>query len=201
MRDMVLIGSILLAVTAVLGVVMRDRLSHLDSWALRDLHVTATSPLGQAVTAVSGAAVLVCAATLVVVAVAAWRRNPSRRGTIARYSLLLLACAAIVLTQQLFQRPGPPVVATDWTYPSGHATIATGLAFTAIAMALTMIPSWSRAVMWATSAAVVLTLASRVALGEHYVTDVLGALSGVTGIGLITIVVLRLSGRVVPQQP
>ncbi|MFC0113418.1 phosphatase PAP2 family protein [Kibdelosporangium aridum] len=166
---MVLIGSILLAVTAVLGVVMRDRLSHLDSWALRDLHVTATSPLGQAVTAVSGAAVL--------------------------------ACAAIVLTQQLFQRPGPPVVAADWTYPSGHATIAAGLAFTAIAMALTMVPSWSRAVMWATSVAVVLTLASRVALGEHYVTDVLGALSGVTGIGLITIVVLRLSSRVVPQQP
>jgi undecaprenyl-diphosphatase len=140
-----------------------------------------------------------CAAVLLVVAVVAWRRNPGRRKVVARYPLVLLACAAVAASQQIFQRPGPPVVAADWTYPSGHASIATAVAFTAVALCVTMLPAWRTVVIAVESIGVVLTLVSRVALGEHYVTDVLGAVAGVAGVGLLVLVVLRLTpGRPVP---
>lgn len=184
-RRLLTIGAGLLVATAVLGILIQNRLSPLDRWALRDAHVEPGSILGQVATALSGGAVLVCVATLVTVVVAVWRQ-----ASIAKYALVLVACAAVALTQQVFQCPGPPVVAADWTYPSGHASVAAALAFTAIAIAVVYLPARRNLVTAVVSVAVVLTLISRVALGEHYVTDVIGALAGVTGVGLVLVAVL-----------
>jgi undecaprenyl-diphosphatase len=94
-----------------------------------------------------------------------------------------------VLLQDVFQRQGPTAV-PDWSYPSGHVTISTAVAVTAVVLS-THLAAPRRGLVWvATIVAVLLTAASRVTLGEHFLTDVVGAVSGTVGVGVLAAVTL-----------
>jgi membrane-associated phospholipid phosphatase len=177
-------GAAGIAVMAVLGAVVRERWSPLDSWAIREARLPAGTPLNGAAEAVAGAAVLVAGAGLVL-ATAAALRHRTVRGLLWRHVVLLAACAAVAATQVLFQRPGPPGAGQDWTYPSGHATVVTAVAVTAIVLCHRAAPALVLPVLVVEVLAVVVTTASRVALGEHFPTDVLGAVAGAVGVGLV----------------
>ncbi len=176
-------GAAGIAAMAVLGAVVRERWSPLDTWAVGEARLLG-GPLIGAAEAIAGAAVLVSGAGLVLTTAAALRQ-PAVRRLLWRYAVLLAACAAVAATQVLFQRSGPPGAGQDWTYPSGHATAVTAVAVTAIVLCLRVAPRWVRPVLVGEALAVVVTTASRVALGEHFPTDVLGAVAGVVGVGLV----------------
>jgi membrane-associated phospholipid phosphatase len=169
---------------AVLGAIVRDRWSPLDTWVVRDAHLPAGTPLSGSVETVAGVAVLLAVAGLLVATVAALRQ-PALRAHLWRLATLLAACIAVAGTQMLFQRPGPPGAGQDWTYPSGHATVVTAVAVTAIVLCHRAAPRWIRPVLVVEVLAVLVTTASRVVLGEHFPTDVLGAVAGVVGVGLV----------------
>jgi membrane-associated phospholipid phosphatase len=176
-------GAAGIAAMAVLGALVRERWSPLDTWVIREAPLPG-GPLIGAAEAIAGAAVLVSGAGLVLTTAAALRQ-PAVRRLLWRHAVLLTACAAVAATQVLFQRSGPPGAAQDWTYPSGHATVVTAVAVTAIVLCHRAAPRWVRPVLVVEALAVVVTTASRVALGEHFPTDVLGAVAGVVGVGLV----------------
>jgi membrane-associated phospholipid phosphatase len=172
-------GAAGIAAMAVLGALVRERWSPLDTWVIREARMPGGPLIGAA-----GAAVLVSGAGLVLTTAAALRQ-PAVRRLLWRHAVLLTACAAVATTQVLFQRPGPPGAGQDWTYPSGHATVVTAVAVTAIVLCHRAAPRWVLPVLVVEALAVVVTTASRVVLGEHFPTDVLGAVAGVVGVGLV----------------
>jgi membrane-associated phospholipid phosphatase len=176
-------GAAGIAAMAVLGALVRERWSPLDTWAVGEARLLG-GPLIGAAEAIAGAAVLVSGAGLVLTTAAALRQ-PAVRRLLWRHAVLLTACAAVATTQMLFQRSGPPGAGQDWTYPSGHATVVTAVAVTAIVLCHRAAPRWVRPVLVVEALAVVVTTASRVVLGEHFPTDVLGAVAGVVGVGLV----------------
>jgi undecaprenyl-diphosphatase len=188
-------GAAAVAVAVALGVVVRDRWSPLDTWFVREFRLPVDP---WAVEAVAAIGVLLAVAGLVL-AVASALFLPTVRTRLWRHAVLFATCAAVAGTQALFQRPGPPGAGQDWTYPSGHAVVVTAVAVTAVALCRRAVPTWARAVLVAEALAVAVTTASRVVLGEHFPTDVVGAVVGVAGVGLVVTALLGTRER--PADP
>jgi undecaprenyl-diphosphatase len=98
-----------------------------------------------------------------------------------RPALLLAATAgaanlASSLLKNVYDRPRPDLIphldhVSSWSYPSGHATSVTAIV---VALALLAPPPWRRGAAWFAVAAILLTGLSRVMLGVHWPSDVLG---------------------------
>lgn len=117
--------------------------------------------------------------------VLAWRRRDLRLWkALALHGL----CCATIVARYLFDRVRP----TEYhlpSYPSGHTVAVASTAFTLVVLL-------RRGVLWAALAVVVAGFA-RIVLKMHWVTDVIGAALGVTGVGLLAAMALGLvtSGR------
>jgi undecaprenyl-diphosphatase len=98
-----------------------------------------------------------------------------------RLALLLAATAgaanlASSLLKNLFDRPRPGLIphldhVSSWSYPSGHATSVTAIA---LAFVLLAPAPWRRTAAGFAVVAILLTGLSRVMLGVHWPSDVLG---------------------------
>lgn len=175
-----LIAVVLLGALAALGAVVSDRLPPLDSILLsefRRLQETALWPLLQGVNLVGYPAVW---DTLVFTGAAflAFRwRNP---GPLLVPAWLFVGELAAVLVKLGVDRLRPPGVViedlvTVASFPSGHVTR------TAVTVGVALVLAWPalrhRAAAAAAAAATALLMGvSRMAAGEHWPTDVLGAL-------------------------
>jgi undecaprenyl-diphosphatase len=117
--------------------------------------------------------------------VLAWRRrDPRLWKALALHAL----CCATLLTRFLFDRVRPVEYHLP-SYPSGHTVAVASVGFT-------MVVLLKRGVLWAVLAVLVAGFA-RIVLAMHWVTDVVGAVLGVTGVGLLAAMLLGLvtSGR------
>ncbi|WP_086665230.1 phosphatase PAP2 family protein [Lentzea kentuckyensis] len=117
--------------------------------------------------------------------VLAWRRRDLRLWkALALHGL----CCATLLARWLFDRVRPIEYHLP-SYPSGHTVAVASVGFT-------MVVLLGRGVLWAALAVLVAGFA-RVVLEMHWVTDVIGAVLGVTGVGLVAALALGLvtSGR------
>ncbi|CCH28919.1 phosphatase PAP2 family protein [Actinosynnema sp. NPDC047251] len=85
-----------------------------------------------------------------------------------------------------------PVVFDLPSYPSGHVTAVTAVAFTGVVLCAHLARRHLRKAVLLAVVAVVLTAASRVALTMHWFTDTVGAALATTGVGLLAALVLRL---------
>ncbi|MCG8926702.1 phosphatase PAP2 family protein [Lentzea sp. CC55] len=120
-----------------------------------------------------------------VLSVLAWRRrDPRLWKALAVHAL----CCATIFTRFLFDRVRPVEYHLP-SYPSGHTVAVASVCFTLVVLL-------RRGVLWAVLAVLVAGFA-RVVLEMHWVTDVLGAALGVTGVGLLAATALGLvtSGR------
>ncbi|SDK36920.1 undecaprenyl-diphosphatase [Lentzea albidocapillata subsp. violacea] len=117
--------------------------------------------------------------------VLAWRRRDLR---LWKGLALHALCCATLLTRFLFDRVRPVEYHLP-SYPSGHTVAVASVGFT-------MVVLLKRGVLWAVLAVLVAGFA-RIILEMHWVTDVVGAVLGVTGIGLLAAMLLGLvtSGR------
>ena len=122
--------------------------------------------------------------------VLAWRRRDLRLWkALALHGL----CCATLLTRWLFDRVRPIEYHLP-SYPSGHTVAVASVGFT-------MVVLLRRGVLWPVVLSAVLAVIvagfARVVLEMHWVTDVIGAVLGVTGVGLVAALALGLvtSGR------
>ena len=183
-RLMAMAGAACALAFVVLGLLVGDGVPAVDRWIVDGIEIPPGSVLHQSALVLSTVGVVACFLVLVTVAVRAWRR--SRRGVdLVACTVLLVLCAAVAALQYVYRRPGPPGQPIGFSYPSGHASISGALAVTTVVVAAVFVRSWLRTVLVLQCTAVVLTMAARVALAEHYLTDVLGAALGVCAVGFL----------------
>jgi membrane protein DedA with SNARE-associated domain/membrane-associated phospholipid phosphatase len=111
------------------------------------------------------------------------------------------AAAMWQVTKVLVERPRPPaslwlVSVNSWSFPSGHATQAMAVYGCAAALAAAASNRWSaKAAEWAAAALLIGAIGlSRLYLGVHWLSDVLGGLAlGALWLGLVLIVVRAVS--------
>lgn len=143
-------------------------------------------------------------------AIAYWLRPADREAVAVVGALALVAIGAMDVLKPLFglARPGTPLggpeaypallrdlhgltaTASGYGFPSGHATLST-TAYLALAAALSI--GRSRRRFGAAAALIVLVSASRVALGVHYLVDVVAGVLLGTILLVATALVLRAS--------
>lgn len=156
------------------------------SWFVEH-RTTAWTTVMRLVTEIGGTAV-VAGLALVVAAVLAWRR-PERRGD----SLLIVIVAAgvgamILISKPIVGRTRPPLAQrlaeeTNQSFPSGHATASIALLGVLLVVLLPLVARrWARLLMIVGAVLVVALIGvSRLYLGVHWATDVVGGwLTGAT---------------------
>jgi undecaprenyl-diphosphatase len=184
-------------------VVSRDSLS-IDQSVLTWVGEHRSSALTSAMRIVTwlGSAAVLYPATLVL-ALYWWRRERDWRAGAMLAASLAGSTALYNLFKRIIERPRPPAkdalgTYTHWSFPSGHATQC--LAFFAMLLVLACLAGRARLRLWVIAAAAVVLVvgASRIYLGAHWFTDVLGgyALGGawvalLTAVGLTTTLVRR----------
>ena len=149
-------------------------LAHRDSW---NIYIARAARWG-------GLSEVVLPAVLVIGTVAAQGRWAARLSSGA--GLTVIASAGIYVETQvnaLINRVRPPVA--DWagpaggpSFPSGHTTAATLFAICCAWALMARVPAgWARRVMWAAAALYAAVIGwSRIWLGVHWPTDVVGGL-------------------------
>ena len=114
-------------------------------------------------------------ALVLLLAVLLWR-SAGHRPALILAGTAVAANLASSLLKNIFDRPRPDLIphldhVSSWSYPSGHATSVTAIA---LAFALLAPPPWRRAAAGCAAVAILLTALSRVMLGVHWPSDVLG---------------------------
>jgi membrane-associated phospholipid phosphatase len=156
---------------------------------------SATTTAMRTVTWLGSAAVLY-PATLVLALYWWWRDREWRAGAMLAASVAG-STTLYILFKRITERPRPPAsdalgTYTHWSFPSGHATQC--MAFFAMLVVVGWLAGWAQLRVWAiTAAAVVLVVgASRIYLGAHWFTDVLGGYAlGAAWVALLTAVCLK----------
>jgi undecaprenyl-diphosphatase len=144
--------------------------AHREAWLTQLIH---------AITDLGGAALLI---PLAVGAGLLWRwRTRTWRPLLLLASAYADAWALQITIKLLTHRPRPPAaLALDffsgYAFPSGHATNASAVYGMLAALLATVTTRWNRKVtLWAVAAGLVLLVGlSRIYLGGHWLTDVLG---------------------------
>ncbi len=150
-----------------------------------------------------GSAAVLYPATLVL-ALYWWRRERDRRPGAMLAASLAGSTVLYNIFKRITERPRPPApdalgTYSHWSFPSGHATQC--MAFFAMLLALAWLAGRPRLRLWSIAAAVVLAVgASRIYLGAHWFTDVLGgyALGGAWA-SLLTAAALKTILRAPPR--
>ena len=151
-----------------------------------------------------GSAAVLYPATLVL-ALYWWRRERDWRAGAMLAASLAGSTALYDICKWTAERPRPPAADAlgtyaHWSFPSGHATQC--MAFFAMLIALACYAGWARLRLWATSAAAVVLVvgASRIYLGAHWFTDVLGGYAlGAAWVSLLTVVCLKTTLQAPPR--
>ncbi|RKT53257.1 phosphatase PAP2 family protein [Saccharothrix australiensis] len=105
---------------------------------------------------------------------------------------VLLGVAWSTILARFAYRRVRPVEYDLPSYPSGHVTAVTAVAFTGVVLCAHLAPRLLRVAVGVAVVAVVLTAASRVVLEMHWFTDTVGAVLATTGVGLLAALALRL---------
>ncbi len=146
----------------------------LNRWALQHGGAVTVLKVLQAVLSPNTFRVLV-----LLVAIGLWRAGSRRLATWAVVTTALGALLGVVLKQVVHRArpsfPDPVAAAGSYSFPSGHALGSFLGAGVLLLIALPVLRGPARAAAWALAAGLVaLTGFDRVALGVHFVSDVLG---------------------------
>jgi undecaprenyl-diphosphatase len=191
------LGAVLCVALVALGLMVARQPLSLDSEIANDLRGEWQRPAGTVASIVSDilGPVLpwVFGTILFVTALIAWRRGDRGRAAVLLKitAVVLLARLTSVVLKPVFDRTRPRDF-PDFSYPSGHVVSTASTGVGAVLLCLWLAPRLLRRVAVISAVATVLCAASRVVLGVHWLSDTVGAVFGVLGIGILAAVALRL---------
>jgi membrane-associated phospholipid phosphatase len=197
------LGGVLCALFLLLGAAVARHPLGIDLAVAGGLQGWWRGTTGQVITMVSDAFGIVLpdifAIALPVAVVLCWYRGLRReRDVLVRTLPVLLLCRLIsVVGKPLFLRVRPRAYA-EFSYPSGHVVAAASTGLAVVLVCVWLAPRLARWMAGTFAAITVLVAATRLLLGVHWLTDTIGAVLGVLGIGLIGAVGVRLLPRRVP---
>ncbi|QFZ17394.1 phosphatase PAP2 family protein [Saccharothrix syringae] len=184
----VLVGVALALASLVLGLSVHREVPGID----RELHLVATE-LDPNVTHAAAVVSFVLSPGLATIALLslALRALLAKDALLLRAAVLLGVSWCTVLARYGYRRVRP-VEHPQWSYPSGHVTAVTAVAFTGVVLVGRLAHRYLRHAIALAATAVVLIAAGRVALEVHWFTDTVGAVLATTGVGLVAAHALRL---------
>ncbi|NIJ13506.1 undecaprenyl-diphosphatase [Saccharomonospora amisosensis] len=196
-RSNVVLGAVLLAVFVALGLVVRGSPGVVDD-ALRETiggqWQGAVGTVAAWVSLVLGPPLpVITGVALIVVTVRLRQLDDPRTRTLLRVLILLVACRITsVVAKPIFARDRPRTYPDAFSYPSGHVASVASTGFALAVLCAWLYPHLVRLVSWLAVVATALAAAARVALAVHWLTDTVGAVLAVGGVGLLVGVALKL---------
>ena len=186
------IGAVFCAAFVLLGLSVARQPLTLDVEVANALHGVYAEPLGRVAQAGSDVLGPVLPYVLGVALLALALRRREHLGLCVRLAVVLLLCRLTSLVfKPVFLRERPRDY-PDLSYPSGHVTSVASTGFVLVLLCAWLWPRLVKRVLSASAVAVVLCAACRVLLGVHWVSDTIGAVLAVTGVGLLSACALRL---------
>lgn len=190
-------GAVLLAWFGTLGVLVHRGPPALDRGIARALQGAWRTASGQVAGVISDVlgpilpVLLGCG--LLVTALVRYRRGDRwHAGLLLRAAAMLVVCRSISFVgKPMFDRIRPRPY-PDFSYPSGHVVSVASAGFVSAVLAAWLAPRMLRKLVPLAMLATALSAASRLALGVHWLTDTVGSVLGVLGLGLLASLVLRL---------
>jgi len=192
LKRWLVVGFALVAAFVALGLGVARHPLALDSQVANALHGVYTRPLGRVAEIGSDILGPVLPYVLGMALLALALRHREHTGLCVRLAVVLVLCRLTSLTAKpVFLRERPRDY-PDLSYPSGHVVSVASTGFVLLLLCAWLWPRLLRRVAAAVAVAVVLSAACRVVLGVHWVTDTIGAVLAVTGVGLLSACALRL---------
>jgi membrane-associated phospholipid phosphatase len=186
------VGAVLLAAFIVLGLTVARQPLFLDVEVANALHGVYTQPLGRVAQAGSDVLGPVLPFVLGTALVALALRRREHLGLCVKLAVVLVLCRLTsVVFKPVFLRERPRDY-PDLSYPSGHVTSVASTGFVLLLLCAWLWPRLVNRVAVGVVVATVLIAVFRVVLGVHWVTDTIGAVLAVTGVGLLSACALRL---------
>jgi membrane-associated phospholipid phosphatase len=192
LRRWLVVGVVLSAAFLLLGLSVARQPLALDVDVADALRGVYAQPLGRVAQAGSDVLGPVLPFILGTALVALALRRREHLGLCVRLAVLLVLCRLTSLVfKPIFLRERPRDY-PDLSYPSGHVTSVASTGFVVLLLCASLWPRLVKRVAVAVVVATVLSAAFRVLLGVHWVTDTIGAVLAVTGVGLLSACALRL---------
>ncbi|HEY2059351.1 MAG TPA: phosphatase PAP2 family protein [Amycolatopsis sp.] len=191
-------GIVLLAAFLVLGLLVDRTPLALDQAVVDALRGQDSQPAGQVAGVVTNVLGPVLPIVVGVALVAVVLRNRAHLPLCLKLAAVLVLCRLTsVVFKPVFLRQRPREY-PDLSYPSGHVVSVASAALVVVLLAAWLAPRLARKAAVVGAVITVLAAACRVVLGVHWVTDTVGAVLAVLGVGLVSASALRLlpvSGR------
>jgi undecaprenyl-diphosphatase len=180
----------------VLGLLTSRQPLALDSAIAGGLSGQWQQPAGSVATVVSDALgpvlPVVFGCVLLILAAISWRQDRARTWVLLRVTLVVVLCRLTsTVFKPVFDRARPRQYA-DLSYPSGHVVSTASTGFAAVLLCLWLAPRLLRRVAVISVVATVLCAASRLVLGVHWLTDTIGSVLAVLGVGILVALAARL---------
>lgn len=197
MTRLLVLGGVLTAAFLALGLVTSGSPRMVDDSFRDELRGEWRGPLGDVAGVVSdvlGPVLPVLLGTvLLVVAGVLWQRGErDRPRLLLKVTLVLALCRATSwVFKPLFDRARPRDY-PDFSYPSGHVVSVASTGFAVLVLCVWLAPRLARLVVAGSLVASALSAASRMVLAVHWLTDTVGSVLAVTGVGLLAAAALGL---------
>ncbi|HKS48900.1 MAG TPA: phosphatase PAP2 family protein [Amycolatopsis sp.] len=197
------LGGVLFALFVALGITVAGQPLAVDLAVAAAFQGLWRGTTGQVTTVVSDAFGIVVpdvfAMALLVACVWCWHRGLRRELLVlARVLLVVLPCRLISTAgKELFARVRPREYA-QFSYPSGHVVAAASTGFAAVLLCVWLASRVTRRVAVVSAIITAMVAVTRLVLGVHWLTDTIGAVLGVLGVGLPVAATVRLLPGPVP---
>lgn len=194
MRRLLGVGLLLVVAFVALGLTVSGVTPGVDRFVAESLGGGFAGDVGSVASVVSdvlGPVLPIVLGVGLLVRAAVVRTDRDQSHLLLKAVVVLVLCRLVSFVKPLFARARPREY-PDFSFPSGHVTSVAAVAFTAAVLCAWLARPRLRACVFWGGLAVLVAALCRILLDVHWLTDTVGAVVGVLGVGLLASAALGL---------